>query len=168
MQSRSTGSEVEKTAVWRIGHAATNGVNPLLEWGLASMPCPAWTSNSSLCSLYTSLVQALALSSKCVGRACFFGVFQAAQERAQLHQASLELTHQLAVNTATRLITTWQQLTAVQRHHRQRVLRGCWGVWTYWAARHKVKSRVLRAAVQQLNVKKLERCFYSWRWYCQV
>jgi hypothetical protein len=93
---------------------------------------------------------------------------QAASERAQLRQTALELTHQLAVSTATSLLAHWQQLAAAQRHQRQRVLRGCWGEWVCWTAKHRVRSRVLRAAVQQLDAKKRERCFYTWRWYCQV
>ncbi|KAF6256503.1 hypothetical protein COO60DRAFT_99985 [Scenedesmus sp. NREL 46B-D3] len=93
---------------------------------------------------------------------------QAARERAQLRHASLELTHQLAVSTAASLLTHWQQLAAARRHQRRRLLRGCWGELVCWTARHRVRSRMLRAAVQQLDMKKRERCFYTWRWYCQV
>lgn len=93
---------------------------------------------------------------------------QAAEMRSSERTAALELAHKLAIDTALRVLTGWQQLRRAQQHRRQRLLQGCLAFWSFWAPGHRVRNAGWREAAGQLQQKKLERCFLSWRWYCQV
>lgn len=93
---------------------------------------------------------------------------QAAQLQAHERTAAVELAHELATACASRLLTGWQQQARAQRHYRRQHLQHCLGFWAAWAPRHAASNAGWRAAAQQLLASKLARCFYSWRWYCQV
>lgn len=153
---------------------------------------------------------------------------QAAQLRADEHNTAQLLTHQLAVNCATRVLTGWQQMLRANSHWRQHTLQGSLRFWAWWAPDHRARNagkqgeqhvfvyntplmiaslRIIlsssvpgvigcpcytaylgdstaqqygrflcalmlaagwRAAAQELAARKLARCFYCWRWYCQV
>lgn len=67
-------------------------------------------------------------------------VFQAAQLLAEERRTAELLTHQLAVNCATRVLTGWQAVLRAQAHWRRRTLQGCWQYWVYWAPTHRARN----------------------------
>ena len=65
---------------------------------------------------------------------------QAAVLRVVERETAQLLTHQLAVNCATRVLAGWQQTLRANAHWRQHTLRGCLGFWAYWAPDHKARN----------------------------
>jgi len=74
----------------------------------------------------------------CGHRLCVF--LQAACVRVEERETAQLLTHQLAVNCVTRVLTGWQQLLRAHTHWRQHTLQGCWAYWAYWAPAHKARN----------------------------
>jgi hypothetical protein len=50
------------------------------------------------------------------------------------------LTHQLAVNCASRVLTGWQQMLRAKAHWRRRTLQGCLAFWSWWAPDHRTRN----------------------------
>lgn len=67
-------------------------------------------------------------------------VLQVACVRVEERETAQLLTHQLAVNCVTRVLTGWQQLLRAHTHWRQHTLQGCWAYWAYWAPAHKARN----------------------------
>lgn len=82
------------------------------------------------------------------------------------HQA--DLTHHFAAAAATSTLCMWQALTRARRHHRHALSRAVLRAWRGWAAARAAKGARVGAALAVVERGRVERVFFTWRWYTQV
>jgi len=83
-------------------------------------------------------------------------------------QQLAELAHHRAAATATNTLCLWQAQARAQRHRRRALMAAAVRGWRVWAAGKAVRSARVREAMGVVETGRLERVFFSWRWYTQV
>ncbi len=83
-------------------------------------------------------------------------------------QQQAEIAHHFAAATAGAALAQWRALARAQQHRRRALAAAALRGWGAWAAVKGAQSRRVGEAAAILDRGRLERVFFSWRWYTQL